>query len=281
MTVAEALRQGAAVLAAAGVDNPALDARLLLAHAMRVDQATLLRDRDAPAPPGYETLLSRRAAREPLAFITGRQGFWTLELEVSPETLIPRADSETLVEAVLAAGRQVHRVLDIGTGTGCLLLALLSEFPEAWGLGVDLSPAAATLAARNARALGLDARAAFAAADWAAPVAGRFDVVVSNPPYIPASDIAGLMPEVAAFEPRRALDGGADGLDAYRALLAALPSVLAPGGLGVFELGAGQGRAVAALAAAAGFSTALRADLGGIPRALLLEKNLGIGATAH
>jgi release factor glutamine methyltransferase len=281
MTVAEALRHGAALLAAAGVDNPAFDARLLLAHAMGVDQATLLRDREAVAPCAYQVLLARRAAREPLAFITGRQGFWTLDLEVSPDTLIPRGDSETLVEAVLAARRPVQRVLDLGTGTGCLLLAVLSEFPEAWGLGLDLSPAAAALAARNARALGLGHRAAFAAADWARPIAGRFDLVLSNPPYIPAADVAALMPEVARFEPRRALDGGADGLDAYRILLAALPGLLAPGGLALFELGVGQGAAVAALAAAVGFSTALRADLGGIPRVLLLEKKLGIEAVAH
>lgn len=281
MTVAEALRHGAALLAAAGVDNPALDARLLLAHTMGVDQATLLRDRDATAPCAYQALLARRAAREPLAFITGRQGFWTLDFEVSPDTLIPRGDSETLVEAVLAARRPVHRVLDLGTGTGCLLLAVLSEFPDAWGLGLDLSPAAAALAARNARALGLAHRAAFAAADWARPVEGRFDLVLSNPPYIPAADLAELMPEVAWFEPRRALDGGPDGLDAYRVLLAALPGLLAPGGLALFELGVGQGAAVAALAAVAGFSTALRADLGGIPRVLVLEKKLGMGAVAH
>jgi release factor glutamine methyltransferase len=274
MTVAEALRQGAAQLAAAGIDNPALDARLLLAHAMRVDQATLLRHRDVAAPPTYAALLARRAAREPLAFITGRQGFWTLDLEVSPDTLIPRPDTETLVETVLSARQTVHRVLDLGTGTGCLLLAILSEYPAAWGLGLDLCPAAAALAARNARALGLGHRAAFAAADWAAPIAGTFDLVLSNPPYIPGPDIAALMPEVAGFEPRRALDGGPDGLEAYRALLAALPSLLAPGGLAVFELGAGQGAAVAALAAAAGFSTALRADLSGIGRALKLEKKL-------
>jgi release factor glutamine methyltransferase len=285
LTVGEALAYGAAALAAAGVDSPGLDARLLLAHAMGVDQATLLRDRAAVAPAGYAGLVARRAAREPLAFIVGRQGFWTLDLEVSRDTLIPRADTETLVEAVLAARGAargaVRRVLDLGTGTGCLLLAVLSEFPGAWGVGVDISPAAAALAARNARSCGLADRAAFIAGDWAAALDGRFDVVVSNPPYIAGGAIAGLMPEVGGFEPRRALDGGADGLDAYRVLIGALPTLLAPGGLAVLELGAGQDGAVCALAAGAGFGAGLRADLGGVPRALVLEKKLGSDAAAY
>ena len=272
MTVGDALRQGAALLAAAGVDNPALDARLLLAHAMGLDQASLLRDRGAAAPDGLWRVLERRAAREPLAFITGRQGFWTLELEVSRETLIPRADSETLVEVVLRARRAVRRVLDLGTGTGCLLLAVLSEYPGAWGLGIDLAPGAAALAGRNARVAGLGGQAAFMAGDWATAIDGQFDVVLSNPPYIRAGDMAGLMPEVAGFEPRRALDGGADGLDAYRVLIAALPGLLAPDGLAVFEVGAGQAAPVSSLAAAAGFGTAVRADLGGVDRAVLLGK---------
>ncbi len=245
---------------------------------MRLDQAALLRDLTAPAPPGFEALLARRAGREPMALILGRQGFWTLELEVSAATLIPRADTETLIEAALAARPDraaVRRVLDLGTGTGCLLLAALMEYSDAWGLGLDLAPAAAALAARNGRALNLADRTSFVVSDWAAPVSGRFDLVLSNPPYIETAAIAGLMPEVARHEPRRALDGGADGLDAYRTLLAALPALLAPGGLAVFELGAGQADPVCVLARTAGFTPALRADLGGMPRALLLEKTLG------
>ena len=260
------------------MDTPALDARLLLGHAMDRDQAALLRGRDDPVPPGFEPLLARRAGREPMALILGRQGFWSLDLAVSAATLIPRADTETLIEAAIAARpvrAAVRRVLDLGTGTGCLLLAALIEYPEAWGLGVDVAPEAAALAARNAREAGLADRAAFVAADWAAPVQGCFDLVLSNPPYIPGGEIAGLMPEVARHEPRRALDGGADGLDAYRALLAALPALRAPGGSAVFELGAGQAGAVGGLARAAGLAATVRADLGGIARAMTLEKTLG------
>ncbi len=271
MTIGEALRHGAALLTAAGIDTPALDARLLLAHAMGLDQAGLLRNRDAPADmDAFDVLLDRRVEREPLAFITGRQGFWTLDLAVTPDTLIPRADSETLIEAALAARGDVRTILDLGTGTGCLLLAALTEFPDAWGLGIDQAPAAAALARSNAAALGLSGRALFIVADWAAPLHATFDLVLSNPPYIETAAIAGLMPEVAGHEPARALDGGPDGLDAYRALLAALPGLLAPGGLAVLELGEGQGRAVAQLAHP--FRSAFRDDLAGIPRAILLER---------
>ena len=270
-TVGEALRHGAAVLERAGIDGAALDARLLLAHAMRLDQAALLRDRNAPADMvAYAPLLDCRAGREPLAFITGRQGFWTLDLAVSPDTLIPRADSETLIEAALAARADVGRVLDLGTGTGCLLLAALVEYPGAWGVGVDCSPGAAALARANAERAGCADRAAFLVGDWAAALRGPFDLVLSNPPYIETAAIEGLMPEVAVHEPRRALDGGADGLDAYRTLIAALPALLAPGGLAVFELGEGQGPAVAALAH--GFRASFRNDLAGVQRAILLER---------
>ena len=265
------------------MDSPALDARLLLAHVLDLDQATLLRDRDRPIDPArFQALLQRRAAREPVALILGRQGFWSLDLAVSADTLIPRGDTETLVEAALAARPgPIRRVLDLGTGTGCLLLAVLSERPDSFGIGVDRAPGAASLAARNARALGLAGRAAMVCADWAAPLVGTFDLVLSNPPYIPAAEIAGLMPEVAGFEPRTALDGGRDGLDAYRTLLAALPRLLAPDGLAVFELGLGQAGPVTTLAAEAGFRTALRRDLNGVDRALLLEKGVGRTTPRH
>ena len=255
------LQEATASLRAAGIDQPRREARWLLEHA-------------AGDVAAFHALVARRAAREPLAFLIGRQDFWTLELEVSPATLIPRADSETLITAAIAARPDrgaVARILDLGTGTGCLLLAALVEFPAAFGVGVDRAPEAASLAARNARANRLAGRCAMLCADWAAPLAGRFDLVLSNPPYIESDIIAGLMPEVSRYEPRRALDGGADGLDAYRCLLAALPGLLAPDGVAVLELGAGQAGPVAALAGAAGLRvTGLQHDLAGIARAAVL-----------
>jgi release factor glutamine methyltransferase len=270
------LCQAGQLLRAAAIESPRQEARLLLAHAMSTSSETLLRDPRAAVPTEavarFRRALDQRLAHVPMAQITGRAGFWTLELEVSPETLIPRADSEALIEAVLESGRQPTRILDLGTGTGCLLLAALSEFPAARGLGVDLRPGAAALAARNAARHGLADRAAFLAGDWATALTGRFDLILSNPPYIESAAIPGLMPEVARHEPASALDGGADGLDAYRAILADLPRLLAPRGLAVLELGAGQAAAVGALAQARGLGVVgLRADLGGIARAIILE----------
>ncbi|MDD2795938.1 peptide chain release factor N(5)-glutamine methyltransferase [Acidocella sp.] len=266
---AQALTAIAARLAQAGIEEPRREARLLLAAAEGITAARLLLQAEV-TPERFEPLVARRAAREPLAYILSRKEFWGLNFAVSPATLIPRPDTETLVEAVLALGIAPARVLDLGTGTGCLLLALLSEFPAAFGVGVDISPAAAALAADNARSLGLASRAAFCAGNWAAALSGMFDLVVSNPPYIPSADIAGLMPEVAGFEPASALHGGADGLEAYRLLIAALPRLLTMNGAAVLELGVGQAPDVAALAAQAGFAATTRADLGGVPRALIL-----------
>ena len=278
-TMAELLADAAGVLAAAGIEAPRREARLLLAHAAGLDQSALLRDMHTPRDvPGFAALVGRRAAREPLALITGRQGFWSLHLEVSADTLIPRADTETLIEAALAAcaGRIVRRVLDLGTGTGALLLAVLTELPGATGVGIDRAEGAARLARRNAIALGLADRAAFLCGDWATAIDAQFDLVLSNPPYIESAAIAGLMPEVAEFEPRRALDGGPDGLDAYRAIAAALPGLLAPDGVAVLELGLGQADAVSAIAAAQGLASAgLHDDLSGIARALVLRRDTG------
>ena len=279
LTLAQRLARAAAVLAAAGVEQPRREARLLLCHATGLDPAALLRDMDRPIPaPGYEALVARRAAREPLALITGRQPFWTFELAVSPDTLIPRADSETLIEAAVAAtsGRSVQRVLDLGTGTGCLLFAALTAFPGAWGLGVDRAPAAAHLARRNAASLGLAHRAALLCANWADPLQGQFELVLANPPYIETAAIASLMPEVARYEPASALDGGRDGLDAYRAIVAALPGLLAPDGIAILELGMGQGDAVRALGHEAGLQTGpAHPDLAGTPRAQSLWRSPG------
>ena len=271
-TLSDALRIAAARLAAAGVEEPRREARLLLCHATGLDGAGLLRYLPSAMPAtDYDNLVARREAREPLALILGHQPFWTLDLLVSPATLIPRADSETLIEAALDAfpRRNPGRVLDLGTGTGCLLLAALSEFPQAWGLGVDRSESAAQLAWYNAHQCGLAERTAIVCADWAAPVAGRFDLILSNPPYIETDTIPALMPEVAWYEPGLALDGGRDGLAAYRVLVASLPALLAPGGVAIFEVGLGQAAAVSELAVAAGLHPEpARPDLAGIPRAL-------------
>lgn len=273
-TVRQALREGAATLAEAGIESAAREARLLLAETTGLSPADLLREPERNVDRSrYLATVGRRAAREPLAYIIGWQEFWSLRFAVSPATLIPRADSETLVEAALAARPGgVRSILDLGTGTGCLLLSVLTECAEAWGVGIDRSPEAAALGAANARALGLADRSAFVCADWAAALAGRFDLVLSNPPYVRQSDIPGLMPEIARFEPGRALDGGPDGLDAYRAILPTLPRLLAPGGLAILELGIGQREAVAALAASAGFRrVSSRRDLAGVERALVIE----------
>ncbi|WP_439598093.1 peptide chain release factor N(5)-glutamine methyltransferase [Falsiroseomonas sp.] len=274
------LCQAGQVLRAAAIESPRLEARLLLGHAMGATPEQLLRDPRAAVPPEavarFGKALAARLAHVPMAHILGRQGFWTLDLAVSPATLIPRPDSESLVEAALEAFPETAaplRVLDLGTGTGCLLLAVLSERPKAFGIGVDRAPAAAALAAHNAAAHGLAGRSAFLAGDWATALAGRFDLVLSNPPYIESEAIPGLMPEVARHEPALALDGGVDGLAAYHSLAAALPGLLAPGGVAVLELGQGQRQAVEGLAAAVGLAAiSCRRDLGGVERALVLAK---------
>jgi release factor glutamine methyltransferase len=276
--VGSALCRAGQHLRAASIETPRLEARLLLAHAMACRQEDLLRDPRALVPPEaaarFAELLRRRLDHAPIAHLLGEQEFWSLPFIVSPATLIPRPDSETLIEAALEAfpdRAAVRRVLDLGTGTGCLLLAALSEFPAATGLGLDRVPEAAALARVNAARLGLGGRARFVVADWAAPVAGPFDLVLSNPPYIESAAIPGLMPDVARHEPASALDGGMDGLDAYRAIAAALPALLASGGRAVLELGQGQQAAVEAIAAARGLRVlSCRADLGGVPRALVL-----------
>ncbi len=271
---AEAMRRSRAALSAGGIENAGFEARLLVAHV-----GGLARD-CAPDPAApidadqLEALLARRIGREPMAYILGHQGFWTMDLAVSPVTLIPRADSEALIEAAQAArpdAGSVRRVLDLGTGTGCLLLAALTVFPEAWGLGIDRVPQAAALAAHNAAQTGMAGRTTFLCSDWATAISGRFDLVLCNPPYIESAVIAGLAPEVAAHEPRSALDGGDDGLAAYRRLLPHLPTLLAPGGVAVLELGQSQAPALDGLARALGFAPpSWRDDLGGTPRAMIL-----------
>ncbi|MDK9720831.1 MAG: peptide chain release factor N(5)-glutamine methyltransferase [Rhodospirillales bacterium] len=278
----ELLRRSAQRLQRAGIDAALLEVRHLLAFALGRRMSEVAGSADIDLTPAQEAsfdkLLDRRAAREPLQRLLGRWDFWSLELQMGEAGLIPRPDSETLIEAVLSyrPDRSLPlRVLDLGTGTGCLLLSVLSEYPKALGLGIDIAPEAVALAAGNAARLGFEGRASFRQGDWALGVKERFDLVLSNPPYIPSSEIAGLEPEVACFEPLLALDGGADGLDAYRRIAGALPGLLAPDGLAVLELGAGQAASVAGLLEKAGLRVReLRPDLSGIERAILAEKRI-------
>lgn len=285
MTLGAILAAAALRLDAAGVPEARRDARLLLAHALGRDPSALaIADREtlgASALAAVEAALARRCAREPVARIRGFREFWSLAFALSPETLDPRPDSEALIEAAL--GEVDDRgaplaALDLGTGSGCLLLALLSELPAARGLGLDVSAGAVATARANAAALGLAGRAAFAVGDWldgrADWPAGvhRFDCILSNPPYIESGVIAGLAPEVARYEPRRALDGGVDGLDAYRSLAPLIRELLAPNGFCVIEVGAGQAEAVAAILGKSSLTTTRRMrDLAGHERCLVVR----------
>lgn len=276
-TVGQLLALATDRLRRAGVGEPRLDARVLLAHVLNLEPAALsvYPDRDVPnsvAGP-YTALVARRAAREPVAHLTGHREFWSRVFAVGPDVLDPRPDSETLIEAVLdhvGDRRYGWRIADLGVGSGCLLLTVLGELPGATGVGVDVSVAALRRARSNARALGFDRRTTFVRSDWGASMAGPFDVVLCNPPYIPSAEIETLAPEVARHEPRVALDGGLDGMACYRALAPDLPRILAPGGLAVVEIGVGQSDAVAALLKAAGLRLAeRRRDLGGRERCLV------------
>jgi release factor glutamine methyltransferase len=261
------LRDAAARLAAVS-DTPRLDAELIAAHAAGLERGEmLLRLSDLAVPAGADALLARRLAHEPVAHITGTRDFWTLSLKVTPDVLIPRPDSETLIEAALGhfAGRAgPRRILDLGTGSGALLLAALSEWPEATGLGIDISAGALAVARENAQRCGLADRADFVAGDWAQGLDGRFDLILCNPPYIEADAV--LAPEVADHEPHGALFAGVDGLDCYRRLAPDMARLLETGGIALFEIGHDQGRAVSALFAAEGFAPVLHHDLGGRDR---------------
>ncbi|WP_162993418.1 peptide chain release factor N(5)-glutamine methyltransferase [Asaia bogorensis] len=273
----QVLDETARRLDSAGIESARMEARRLVCWALGCDASALL-TRDLVPPSAMARLESgvmRRCARVPMALIEGETGFWNLTLEVSSHTLIPRGDSETLIEALLDLRPdrdKPQHLLDLGTGTGCLLLAALSEYTASFGVGVDLSPDAAALAQRNASRNGLVQRSAFLAGSWTDALTGRFDIILSNPPYIPAADIAGLMPEVRDHEPVRALVGGDDGLEAYRAIMLQMSRHLAPGGLLVLEIGQGQEDDVTALGAEQGLSLReARRDLGGIIRALCFE----------
>lgn len=277
-TIGDAVAAAAARLAAAGIAEARREARLLASLALAVEPALVLgypeRQIAESARQRLMALVARRAAHEPLSRLRGRREFWSLDFGLTAETLDPRPDSETLIESALewmADRDAAWRIVDFGTGTGCLLLALLSELPNAYGIGIDILPGAARAARANAAALGLAGRAGFLAGSWDAAICGPVDVILANPPYISSAAIAGLAPEVARWEPRRALDGGPDGLAAYRALAPAARRLLAPSGVGLVEVGAGQAAAVAGLMEAAGLAVAVvRCDLAGIERCLVV-----------
>jgi release factor glutamine methyltransferase len=268
-TVDEALRDAAAQL---GGTSPTarLDAEMLMAHALgKSRDALLLGDRRGAAPDGFAGLVARRLAAEPVAYITGRRDFWTIELHVTPDVLIPRPDSETLIEAALEhfAGRAPPaRILDLGTGSGALLLAALSEWPQAEGVGVDISAAALAVAQGNAEVLGLGGRARFVEGGWRGDA--QADLVLCNPPYIGTGEA--LPRGVTDYEPAGALWAGADGLDDYRAIAPLLD--FAPGGVAVIEIGMGQGESAAALFRASGFVVSVRRDLEGRNRCLVVTR---------
>lgn len=279
-SVGAAIEEATRRLAQAGVLDPRRDARLLIAHAMSAGVELLLghpeRELSDDKSQKVAALVGERETRRPMAQILGRREFWSREFTVTADTLDPRPDSEALIEAALAhiPERDAElAVLDFGTGTGCLLLALLSELPHAQGLGIDISMAACEVARKNARGLGLESRATFAVGEWGRGVSGNFDVIVTNPPYIPRSEIAVLEPEVAQFEPRLALDGGEDGLDAYRRLAPDIDRLLARDGIAAVEIGIGQEVAICGIFDAARLRPVWQQrDLAGKVRCLVFRK---------
>jgi release factor glutamine methyltransferase len=280
-TVETARRALTARFESAAIESASLDARLLVGHILSLDLTGLiasaqrrLTDEESAR---LETFARRRLAGEPVARIVGAKEFWGLPLTLSPATLVPRPDTETVVELAWEVSPRPDRplrIVDIGTGSGAILLALLSEFSDAYGIGTDISVAALTTARTNAAGLGFGQRAAFVACNYAAALSDKFDLIVSNPPYIRSEEIDGLAVEVREFDPLAALDGGADGLDAYRAIAPEAARLLAPGGALVVEVGQGQSGHVRGLMAAAGLTLgrAPKADLAGIRRAVAFRK---------
>lgn len=277
LTIRDLLHEAAERLTKAGVESARLDARILLARAMHMSREQLvaaLRQPNAAQAASFWAMTDRRAAREPLAYITGHKEFWSLDFKVGPGALVPRPDTETLIETALGLFSDHTApltVADLGTGSGAILVAILKEFSQARGWGFERSPDALRYAQSNLDAHGLGFRGEIVAADWNAAPAESFDLILSNPPYIPTAQIDSLEPEVRLYEPHAALDGGADGLDAYRTLAATLPRLLRPGGVALLELGLGQSPLVEPL-----FQDLERLrimpDLAGIPRVLVLKR---------
>ncbi len=280
MRIGDALARAASRLAEAGVETPWMEARLLLEAVSGVAAVEQIGDPDRlldeATADALARLVERRADREPLAYVLGEKEFHGLAFTVSPDVLIPRPESEILVELVrenLPAPDLPFRILDLGTGSGCLLVTLLTLCPAAFGVGTDLSPAALRIARRNASRHEVADRAGWVCCRWGDALSGPFRVIVANPPYVTSSELAVLQPEVRRFEPRLALDGGPEGLDAYRVLAGEIPPLLADDGIAVLELGRGRGGAVAGLMREAGLEVVeIRPDLAGVARAMLLRK---------
>ena len=277
----QAMRLLADAFARAGIDDASIDARLLLCAAAGFDHSALIRDPDLPIEEEAAELAlamaERRLAREPVSRILGERSFWSFDLLVTPAVLDPRPDTETVVDGALEvlAERQGEAlsILDLGVGSGALLCALLDVFPQARGLGVDLSREACAVARENLARCELAPRAQVRQGSWEAGAPGPYDLVASNPPYIESAALAGLDPEVRLYDPPLALDGGPDGLTAYRDICALLPALVAPGGFAIFEVGAGQAQAVAALLTAQGFTDVrARRDLAGVERAVIGQR---------
>lgn len=275
--LAAALRDAATRLSGISA-TPRLDAELLMAHALGCARSDmLLRQADLAVPDAFAALLERRMAHEPVAYITGVQAFWDLELAVTPDVLIPRSDSETLIDMAVE-GPAPARILDLGTGSGALLLAALSAFPDATGMGVDASAAALSVARGNAERLGFGTRSSWLHKSWRevgwSAGLGQFDLILCNPPYV--EDDAALEPMVAGHEPHSALFAGPEGLDDYRILIPQIPALLTPAGVAIFEIGYTQTDAVSDLASKSGLSTEMRRDLAGKPRALRFSLGIGV-----
>jgi len=279
-TLRETLDAAARTLNEAGIDDPRREAQVLVGHALGIGREVMLAEPGRSLTNGesrrVDTLISRRATREPAAYILGTREFWSLPFTVTRDTLIPRPDSETVVDAALAVfadGEAPSRLLDLGTGTGCLLLALLSELPDAHGLGVDISAPALDVARTNAAQLGLGDRTAFWEGNWGQGLNDEFDLIVANPPYIGDHEAVELAPEIIGFEPATALFCGADALTCYRAMAPDIARLLAINGIAILEIGAGQAAGVLAIMADAGLMEAgRRRDLAGIERCILLQQ---------
>ncbi|MFM2356143.1 MAG: hypothetical protein RLZZ528_1879 [Pseudomonadota bacterium] len=274
-TIAQTLRDGVARLAAGGIEDAAGDARRLIAHALGLDPSRLILVSPDPFPDAaaaaWHNAIAARLRRQPVAQITGLRAFYGHDFRVTPDTLDPRPETELLVD--LALSRPFARLLDLGTGTGCILLSCLAANRAATGIGTDLSEAALAVATGNAARLGLSSRAHFRRSDWFAEVPERFDLIVSNPPYIAEAEMAALAPEVRDWEPRMALTPGGDGLAAYRAIARGAPARLMSGGRLIVETGWQQGPAVAELLTAAGLvSVEVAADLNGRDRVVSAVK---------